>query len=281
MTWGLSSYETRFRWAAALWAVLMTIWCMCPLSWQVRLIGGAIWVLITILVSLRTAWWRPRSARTTPIVLVADGVAATAIHPETPYATLRPEALETLIKNLLAAGYHFQTVSGAIKDPMRKSVVLTFDGGSRDAYTTLFPILQRHHAKATCFVGTLDDSNPNILTPLEIREMQNSGCVEFGGTLPSENLNSPDDEIQALIARNRYRLTGILGTQPVAFAYPTGTCDRLRPMIKACGYTLAFGDAIKQSPSLNDPLNIPRRLIPRKCKPLQAYLLATRGAYHI
>ena len=28
MTWGFSSYETRFRWAAAAWVVLMTIWCM-------------------------------------------------------------------------------------------------------------------------------------------------------------------------------------------------------------------------------------------------------------
>ncbi len=282
MTWGLSSYETRFRWAAALWAVLMTIWCMSPIPWQVRLIGALIWVAITVLVSLRTAWWRPRSARNVPIILVADGVSETPIRPDFPQHTMRPEALDTLIRNLLVAGYNFQTVSEALAAPMRKSVVLTFDGGSRDAHATLLPILQRYHAKATCFVHTLEDNDHDVVTPLEIREMQSSGLIEIGATLTLSGETTVDGEtLLNLLTRNRNRLTGILGQLPVAFAYPIGMSASWRPLVEAAGYKLAFGDANKQAPSLDDKLNIRRRHIPRKCKPLQAYLLATRGAYHI
>ena len=89
MTWGFSSFETRFRWAAALWAILMTVWCMSPLPWQARVIGGLVWVAITIGVSLRFSWWRPRLPREVPICLVAGVDVA---------------LLEPLVRNLLAAG---------------------------------------------------------------------------------------------------------------------------------------------------------------------------------
>ena len=135
MTWGFSSFETRFRWAAALWAILMTVWCMSPLPWQARAIGGLVWVAITIGVSLRFSWWRPRLPREVPICLVAGVDVA---------------LLEPLVRNLLAAGYRFQTVGEALESPVRKAVVLTFDGGTRDHFTILLPFLRRMGVKATC-----------------------------------------------------------------------------------------------------------------------------------
>lgn len=280
MTWGFSSYETRFRWAAAVWTLLLTIWCMSPIAWGIRLAGAAVWIALTAILSLRTAWWRPRSARDIPIILVADGVADTPVDPQHPEHTFRPESLERLIRNLIAAGYNFQTASEALAAPLRKSVVLTFDGCTRDAYTVLLPMLERLRAKATCFLLPAGD-DPRYVTPLEIREMARSGRIEFGNTFPLPDSAVTAEELSDAIARERRRLTGILGRTPPVFAYPAGGAERLRSAVVTAGYKAALASDGNYMPSLADPFFIPRRRIPRSCKPLQAYLLATRGRYRV
>lgn len=281
MTWGFSSYETRFRWAAAVWALLLTVWCMMsPIPWLIRLIGALVCIAVTVLLSLWTAWWRPRSARDIPIFLVADGVGEDPIDPDHPERTFRPAALERLIGNLIAAGYNFQTVSEALAAPLRKSVVLTFDGGTRDLYTVLRPILERFHAKATCFLNPVGE-DPRYVSPLEIREMAHAGRVEFGGTCALPDDTVTDEALAEAITRDRRRLTGILGHTPPVFAYPAGGAERLRAAAKAAGYKAALAADGNYLPSLADPFFIPRRRIPRACRPMQAYLLATRGRYRV
>ncbi len=183
MTWGFSSYETRFRWIAALWAILMTVWCMSPLPWEVRLIGGGVWVAVTVLASACFAWWRPRSAREIPIFLSMEGVSEEISGVSRPERVLRPSELEALIRNLLSAGYRFQTVREALIAPVRKSVVLVVDGGTRDGLSVLLPLLRRLRVKATCFVACHEAGDPRFLKSLELQEMGRSGWVEFGGTL--------------------------------------------------------------------------------------------------
>ena len=199
MTLGLSSYEARFRWLAIIWVVLMTIWVMCPLAWQTRLIGAAIWLGVTLAISLLVAWWRPRSSRDVPVFLCLRNVADAPIDAAHPEATISPKTLETLIIRLKAANYRLMTASEAIAAPDQKAVVLTFDGGSRDAFFNLFPVLKKHHAKATYFVPALDPQNVDHLKSLEIQEMVRSGLVEIGSTVTAEQATSatlPDDSLQ-------------------------------------------------------------------------------------
>ena len=285
MTWGFSSYETRFRWAAALWAVLMTVWCMCPLSWQVRLIGAAVWVAITVLSTLHFAWWRPRIARDIPIFLSMDGVAPDPIREEYPKKTVTPEELRILVRNLLAAGYRFQTVHEAVTAPVRKAVVLTFNGGTRDGLGYLLPILKQYGVKATCFVpGDGETASDEFhLKPLELREMARSGLVGFGGTLPPETPADTDPEtLTHMIRRNRHWLSGILGRLPTAFAYPNGKySEPFENALRAAGYTIAFEDAKVMRRIDEAPFRVHRRPIPRGLLPWQAYLLATRGRYRV
>ena len=241
MTWGFSSFETRFRWAAALWAILMTVWCMSPLPWQARAIGGLVWVAITVGVSLRFAWWRPRLPRETPICLVADVDVA---------------LLEPLVRNLQAAGYRFQTVGEALEAPVRKAVALTFDGGTRDHFTVLLPFLRRMGVKATCFVSDSGMRDAEHLKPLELQEMARSGLIELGGW--ADDTAGDDAALRQAVVRGRRWLTGVTGHLPVAFAYAPG------PKAEA------FAQA---------PFAVTRRRLPAGLRPWQAYLLATRGRY--
>lgn len=283
MAWNLSSlssYEARFRWLAAIWAVLMTIWVMCPLPWQTRLLGVAIWLGVTLAISLLIAWWRPRSSSDIPIFLSFRHVSPTPVDPAHPEATIPPAALEKLIRNLKAAGYRLQTASEAIAAPDRKSVVMTFDGGTRDAFFALFPILRKLNAKATCFLPPLDPLNADHLKVLEIQEMVRSGLVEFGATIHPEQADSPtlaDD-----LKRTRNWMTGVLGHLPTYFSIPLNCApEAIRTAARAVGYKYLFTTGKYMRPVAEAPDDIRRRIIPGNRRPLQIYLLATRGRYRV
>ncbi len=280
MTLGLSSYEARFRWLAIIWVVLMTIWVMCPLAWQTRLIGAAIWLGVTLAISLLVAWWRPRSSRDVPVFLCLRNVADAPIDVAHPEATISPKTLETLIIRLKAANYRLMTASEAIAAPDQKAVVLTFDGGSRDAFFNLFPILKKHHAKATCFVPALDPQNVDHLKSLEIQEMVRSGLVEIGSTVTAEQATSatlPDD-----IRRTRNWMTGVLGHLPTLFSLPIDVePEAIRAAALSAGYKYLFSAGKYMRPVAEAPDDIRRRVIPGNRRPLQIYLLATRGRYRV
>lgn len=280
MTLGLSSYEARFRWLAIIWVVLMTIWVMCPLAWQTRLIGAAIWLGVTLVISLLVAWWRPRSSRDVPVFLCLRNVADAPIDAAHPEATISPKTLETLIIRLKAANYRLMTASEAIAAPDQKAVVLTFDGGSRDAFFNLFPVLKKHHAKATCFVPALDPQNVDHLKSLEIQEMVRSGLVEIGSTVTAEQATSatlPDD-----IRRTRNWMTGVLGHLPTLFSLPVDVApEAIRAAALGAGYKYLFTAGKYMRPVAEAPDDIRRRVIPGNRRPLQIYLLATRGRYRV
>ncbi len=284
MTWGLASYETRIRWAAGLWAVLMTAWCMSPLPWYWRLAGAALWLSITLLASLSFAWWRPRSDRNVPIFLSIDAVEDTPADPTTAKRTLRIREFKTLVHHLTAAGYRFQTVQEALTTPARKSIVLTFSAGTRSLHRTLYPLLQSHNIKATYFVTALGDTDPLYLKPLELQEMTRSGLVEIGATLPPTlPHDAPDADLTHELTSTRHWIAGVIGHLPTAFAYPHDSdIDHLKPYIQAAGYQTAFTEG-RRPQAITDATrySIPRNPIPRDAKPWQAYLLATRGRYSL
>ncbi len=283
MTWGLSSYETRIRWAAGLWAVLMTAWCMCPLPWYWRLAGAGIWLGITLLASLSFAWWRPRSDRNVPIFLSIDTVAETPPFPQLEKRTLRPQELKTLAYHLTAAGYRFQTVSEALSTPARKSIVFTFSSGTRDLHQTLFPLLSQLKLKATLFVTAQGETNSDFLKPLELQEMLRSGAVEIGATLPQMPENATDEDIAAELQGTRNWIAGVIGQLPTAFAYPhNADVARIEPLVRKAGYKVAFTEGRRpQAITEANRYQVPRNPIPRDAKPWQAYLLATRGRYSL
>jgi peptidoglycan/xylan/chitin deacetylase (PgdA/CDA1 family) len=280
MTLGLSSYEARFRWLAIIWVVLMTIWVMSPLTWQTRLIGAAIWLGVTLIISLLVAWWRPRSSRDVPIFLCLRHVADKPINPAHPEATISPATLEQLILKLKAANYRLLTATEAITNPDQKSVILTFDGGSRDAFFNLFPILRKHHAKATCFLPEQTTLDADHLSTLEIKEMIRSGLVEFGATITPNQATS--EMLPQTLKHSRNWMTGVLGYQPTLFSIPVDVApDTIREVAQATGYQYLFTTGKYMRPVDAAPTDIHRRIIPGNRNLLQIYLLATRGRYRV
>lgn len=112
---------------------------------------------------------------------------------------------ENELKALKEQGY--TTVSAADaqrvlttkEKPSNKLVWLTFDDGSVTMYTRIFPLLKKYQMHATSFIITsfVDNGQGGILTWEQIKEMKESGWVDFG----SHTVDHPDLETQTLEAQ--------------------------------------------------------------------------------
>jgi peptidoglycan/xylan/chitin deacetylase (PgdA/CDA1 family) len=142
---------------------------------------------------------------------------------------VRPSVLKAQMQALDDAGY--TTITGQqLVDHMakgaklpRKPVLLTFDDASAGQYTQAFPILKRHHFKATFFIMTVVLGKPGWLTRGQVRALDRAGMEigshtwdhksvpEYGGTDWNTELTQPTHDLQRLV-----------GHRVPLFAYPFG-----------------------------------------------------------
>lgn len=134
-----------------------------------------------------------------------------------------------------------------------KYIIITVDDGYKDNYEILFPLLKKYQMKAVIyFVTGLDynrwtvegegESRFSLMNSQEVKEMHDSGLVEFGGhtlTHPSLPLLR-DEELEKEILQNKKELEEIVGEEVISFAYPYGhQTIRVQEMTKKAGYKFA------------------------------------------
>ena len=135
-----------------------------------------------------------------------------------------------------------------------KWVILTFDDGYVDNYTTAFPLLKQYGFKAVIFLlsestyNAWDADDPQrpekrfALMDLEqIKEMQDYG-IEFGAhTKTHPHLaHIPLAEAKAQILECQHTLEQRLGAKLTTFAYPYGDYnDEVKQIVKEAGFKFA------------------------------------------
>lgn len=218
----------------------------------------------------------------------------------TPYyrTVTHPDVFHNHMHYLRAQHYTVLNLEDAVTtlqaggNSQKKYVVLTFDDGLRDFYTTAFPMLKQHGFTATMFVptGLINAGQPikgkAVMTWEEMRELQRQG-IQFGShTVTHPHLHSlPLEEVQSELETSKAHLEEQLGTSIQAFCYPYAFPEDQRPFTQAlkaimvqAGYQYATGTRIGTFKPGDDPYFI-KRIPMNSCDDLQLLRAKLAGAY--
>lgn len=145
----------------------------------------------------------------------------------------------------------------------KNTVVITFDDGMENNFIFAYPVIKEFKIPVTIFLIVDEIGKFERLTLTQIKEMQDSGLVNFGshslGPEPLVNIKS-DEEIKRQIFDSRKILEDKLGVKVNLFSYPEGFFnDKIKKMVIDAGYI----GAVATIPGLgfaNDDIFVLKRL---------------------
>lgn len=162
--------------------------------------------------------------------------------------SINPYVLEAELRALVSSGYKTvfvrevpQIISGTIPYT-KKNIVLTFDDGYSDFYTTVLPLLRKYNVKATVYVINHYIGRTGFLSQRQLEEIRDSGLVEIGAhTLDHAYLKDMDDKsAYQQMKMSKADLEKRLGISVQTVAYPYGAFSaRTLPLTRKAGFTAA------------------------------------------
>lgn len=159
-----------------------------------------------------------------------------------------PEAFEKQIAYLSKQGYHsvstsqlYDYYSNKASLPTRP-IMITFDDGYMDNYTTALPILKKYGFSATLFLIVNKVGDRNCLTWKEVKELDKEGWDIQSHTLTHPDLTTLSPQtLQQELVDSKTTLEKELGKPVHFFAYPSGKHnDAVLKAVKDAGYLMAF-----------------------------------------
>jgi peptidoglycan/xylan/chitin deacetylase (PgdA/CDA1 family) len=164
--------------------------------------------------------------------------------------TVDPTAFEAQMAYLAGHGYHTITFSDLAacfdrgKPLPDNPVILTFDDGWAEQYTTVFPILRRYGLIATFFPPTNWINGSGLtLNWAQVEEMSQAG-MEFGSHTLNHHILSDQtpDEVRRQLVQSKAILEQHIHRPVVALAYPTGAwSSAVAALVPRAGYRVAVG----------------------------------------
>jgi peptidoglycan/xylan/chitin deacetylase (PgdA/CDA1 family) len=137
-----------------------------------------------------------------------------------------------------------------------KPVILTFDDGYADFYTTALPLLRSHGFNADTYVVSGFVGKPGYMTSAQIREADRSG-IEIG----AHTVNHADlvrtsiSGVRAEVGDSKRFLEALLGHPVVSFCYPSGKFSAaVASEVAAAGFHTATTTRFGYTHSLADQL---------------------------
>lgn len=135
----------------------------------------------------------------------------------------------------------------------KKYIILTVDDGYQNNYEIMFPLLKKYNMKAVIYlvsdekynkwdVEKYGDKKLYLMKEEEIKEMIQSGLIEFGGhTLSHCDFNIVSDiQAEEEIRENKKKLEKKYGIKLISFAYPYGHLnEKVKEIVKNSGYKFA------------------------------------------
>jgi len=178
--------------------------------------------------------------------------------------SVTPEQFAAQLDWLKAAGYETVRMDqaaacmrGAGACPAR-AVVLTFDDGYMDAYTTALPLLQQRGFVGTFYIVSGFVGQPGYMGWAELGALRDAGMEIGAHTISHPDLTTLGlDELRAQVSQSGAALASALGVPVVSFCYPGGKFnDTVRAVAGESGFTSAT-TTIQDGPQ-SDVYTLPR-----------------------
>ncbi|HAC45821.1 MAG TPA: hypothetical protein DCF65_07095 [Chloroflexi bacterium] len=160
-----------------------------------------------------------------------------------------------------------------------KPVILTFDDGYADFYTTALPILRSHDFVAVSYVVTGFVGLPGYMTSAQIREADRSGMEIGSHTVNHPNLaNMSAAAVWSQLTQSKLFLELVLGHPVLSFCYPSGKyTSAVAAAVAAAGFHDATTTRYGYSYTLANRY-VWSRLRVSGGEPLDQFAAAVRGA---
>lgn len=157
--------------------------------------------------------------------------------------SVSPELFERQLKYLKDSGYSSISMEDFLLGrASEQSVVLTFDDGTEDFYSTALPLLKKYNftasnAVVSGFIGREGNMNAD-----EISELVKFGIEILSHSVSHKNLaSSSDDDIRFEVASSRDELEKRFGINIRGLVYPSGKFDRdVVRILEEEGYSFAL-----------------------------------------
>ena len=172
-------------------------------------------------------------------------------------------------------GISLETLSGYVAEKKgfpRNTVVLTFDDGFQNFYTTAFPILEQYGFKATVFLVTdycakknnwpgnpPDLASTTLMSWSEVRELKSSG-IDFGAhTRTHPDLTRLSEaKVKGEIVDSKDAIENAIGRTVTTFAYPYGKFNgRVREIVSQ-NFDAACSTYLGTASVESDPFSLER-----------------------
>jgi len=162
---------------------------------------------------------------------------------------VEPEKFEEQMKLLYDWGYTPVTTAvliKAIKEGIElppRPVIITFDDGHIDNFTTAFPIMQKYGFMGVLYIVGNYMGTDGYMTAAQIREMADAGWEVGSHSMNHLDLQKLDEETQYIeIVDSREKLESEIGVPVRTFAYPFGLMNgSAGSLVHKAGYVAAMG----------------------------------------
>jgi peptidoglycan/xylan/chitin deacetylase (PgdA/CDA1 family) len=176
--------------------------------------------------------------------------------------SVSPDDFRAQMDYLKQNGYHpvdFSDLRGYLHGTQvlpARPVILTFDDGYADFYTTAYPILAQHNFKAVSYVVPGFLGRGGYMTAGQVLELDRNGVQIASHTWSHRDLTTlPPDQLRAELQSSKAYLEQLLAHPVVDFCYPAGRFDpAVVEAVAESGYQTATTTQLGYRHSLADAI---------------------------